>query len=252
MAGLSPDKRLAEKETDIIMRQIADHVYIFPFFASFLNLYLAETPQGLLLIDTGVSAAQINGVAAELRKMGRTITDIQHIFITHAHSDHIGGLPHLQSLVPQTTPTYAHRREAMIIRGEAKPIYAPPETLGAFGRLINRSISQSALPVGRVDREVKEGDRVGEMFQVVELPGHAYGQCGLWLESARLLIGGDVVGLLPWGMTRPFSFATPDMRMADDSIQRVRDLKVEILGVGHGAPIIGRAYEKIEAFAAKL
>jgi glyoxylase-like metal-dependent hydrolase (beta-lactamase superfamily II) len=234
------------------MRQITEQVHIFPFFGSFLNIYLVETPEGLLLVDTGLSSSQIDRIASELKRSGRSLNDIRHIFITHAHNDHIGGLHYLQKQLPATTRTYAHRREAAIIRGEAPMIFAHPKDLKGLPRLLRVLMPEMRVTPSRVDGEVKEGDLIGGMLRVVEFPGHAYGQCGLWWEEKRLLIGGDVMARFPWGLGKPMSVATPDMSMAVQSIKKAADMNVDVLCLGHGAPILGNASTKMKAFAARL
>jgi hydroxyacylglutathione hydrolase len=234
------------------MRQIIDKVHVFPFFGSFLNIYLVETPEGLLLVDTGTSGGQMDKIASDLQKSGRSINDIRHIFITHAHPDHIGGLNHLQKIVSPTTATYAHRRESVIIRGEATPIMANPKDLRGLGRLMRMGMPETRFTPSRVDVEVKEGDMIAGMFRVIEFPGHAYGQCGLWWEEKRLLIGGDVMARLPWGLDKPLAAATPDMPMAVESIKKAASMNVSILCIGHGPIMTENTAARMQTFASRV
>ena len=56
------------------------------------NIYntclVLETANTLLLVDAGGG----NGILAQLRKANIPITNIHHLFVTHAHSDHILGV----------------------------------------------------------------------------------------------------------------------------------------------------------------
>lgn len=233
------------------MRQIIDKIYIFPFMGGFMNMYMAETPDGLLIVDAGLSAAMVQRAMDDLVKSGRKLEEVRYIFVTHAHPDHINGLAHLQKLT--NAQTLAHPRESLVIRGEKPWLFAAPETLGLFSRLMLPAMkSQRPAPPARVDTEVKEGDTVAGMFQVIELPGHAYGQIGLWWPEHKLLIGGDVMMHFPWGLTGPIPPATPDMAEAKRSIKKVAEMGVETLGLGHGQPIVGSASARIETFAKKL
>jgi phosphoribosyl 1,2-cyclic phosphodiesterase len=54
------------------------------------NCSLIETPRVKVLVDAGFSGRQI---AARLATLGLALHDIQAIFLTHEHSDHVMGLP---------------------------------------------------------------------------------------------------------------------------------------------------------------
>lgn len=65
-------------------------------------VYLAETTDGLALVDTGPASA-IEGVERSLAARGVTFADIKHLLLTHIHLDHAGATgtlvrrwPHLQ------------------------------------------------------------------------------------------------------------------------------------------------------------
>ncbi len=231
------------------MHKLLDRVYQLPLISRYLNTYLIETEDGLLLIDTGLTAAAVNAISRQLEAAGRSLDDIRHVFITHAHADHVGGLPELQKRI--NARTYAHHREAMIVRGEAKIALPAPQELPFPVGLVRRSISETVEPA-RVDTEVKQGDSIAGEFLVVELPGHAFGHCGLWWEQHRVLVGGDVMMNLPWGLSRPLRPATPDMATAVRSIKQVAAMDVHTLCICHGVPLVGNAAPTIRSFAARL
>ena len=53
------------------------------------NCSLVCAGDTLLLIDAGISCRRIE---QSLRALGRTLGDLTAVFITHEHTDHIGGL----------------------------------------------------------------------------------------------------------------------------------------------------------------
>lgn len=54
----------------------------------FVYVYLIEGAR-LVLIDTGVAGAE-TVIEARIRELGRTVSDLEVILLTHAHPDHIG------------------------------------------------------------------------------------------------------------------------------------------------------------------
>jgi glyoxylase-like metal-dependent hydrolase (beta-lactamase superfamily II) len=53
-----------------------------------VNTYVVETPQGVIVIDTGYGAGILEG----LNVLGVKPGDVSAVLITHTHMDHIGGL----------------------------------------------------------------------------------------------------------------------------------------------------------------
>ena len=49
--------------------------------------FLLQTPSTLMLVDAGGG----NGILAQLKKVNVQISDIHHLFVTHAHTDHVLG-----------------------------------------------------------------------------------------------------------------------------------------------------------------
>jgi phosphoribosyl 1,2-cyclic phosphodiesterase len=71
------------------------------------NCAYLETDDVRLLVDAGFSAKQIE---LRLNSIGRSITDVQAIFLTHEHGDHVCGLPVLAKR--HDIPVYCNRLTA--------------------------------------------------------------------------------------------------------------------------------------------
>lgn len=50
--------------------------------------FVLQTPSTLMLVDAGGG----NGILAQLKKVNVQISDIHHLFVTHAHTDHVLGV----------------------------------------------------------------------------------------------------------------------------------------------------------------
>ena len=59
--------------------------------------FLLQTPSTLMLVDAGGG----NGILAQLRRAGVQISDIHHLFVTHAHTDHVLGVIWVIRMVAQ-------------------------------------------------------------------------------------------------------------------------------------------------------
>ncbi len=59
--------------------------------------FLLQTPGSLMLVDAGGG----NGILAQLKKINVQISDIHHLFVTHAHTDHVLGVIWVIRMVAQ-------------------------------------------------------------------------------------------------------------------------------------------------------
>lgn len=66
-------------------------------FQIYNTCFLLQTSSTLLLVDAGGG----NGILAQLRKAGVQISDIHHLFVTHAHTDHVLGVIWVIRMVAQ-------------------------------------------------------------------------------------------------------------------------------------------------------
>ena len=59
--------------------------------------FVLQTPSTLMLVDAGGG----NGILAQLKKVNVRIADIHHLFVTHAHTDHVLGVIWVIRMVAQ-------------------------------------------------------------------------------------------------------------------------------------------------------
>jgi metallo-beta-lactamase class B len=121
--------------------------------------YLITTPQGHLLIDTGMNEMH-DGIKRSVEKLGFKVADIKIMLSSHAHFDHIEGHADMQR---------ATGAQVMAMRGDAEALESGHDTsaLGALGW----------EPV-KVTRVLKHNDTVslgGTTLRALHVPGHTQG-----------------------------------------------------------------------------
>ena len=181
------------------------HVGLLTLRLGFVKAFVARGTAGHLLIDTGTRGS-LPAIADQLGREGVALKDISVIVITHAHTDHTGGLAD----VVQATgaKVIAHRLEAEAL---------------------------STRPDVTVDDEL-DLSQYGVSARIIWTPGHSRGSLSVIMESGEAVVG-DLV--LPRFMAfgppaNAFWAASREDSLA--SIRKVLDLKPSVILTSHGGP----------------
>ena len=116
------------------------------------NFYLCAEPDALLLVDVGV-AGDYRKLFETIEKLGRDLSALKHILITHADFDHAGSLA---EIVARTgAQVYASRETAVFLQQGKSPSrdsWLAQIILASLGRYT--PISANAIQI------VEDGDRL--------------------------------------------------------------------------------------------
>ncbi|WGD54715.1 BJP family subclass B3 metallo-beta-lactamase [Bradyrhizobium sp. CB1650] len=135
-----------------------------------IAVYIIKTPQGLILMDTALQEST-GMIKDNIAKLGFKVTDIKYILNTHAHLDHTGGFAEIKK--ETGAQLVAGERDRPLLEGGYYPGDEKNEDL--------------AFPAVKVDRAVKEGDKVtlGDTTLTAHAtPGHSPG-CTSWEMTVK-------------------------------------------------------------------
>ena len=132
-----------------------------------LAIYLITTPEGHILINSGLEAS-VPLIRASVERLGFKFSDIKILLISHAHWDHDGGSAAIKRLTGAT---------CMVMDADVSVVESGGKTDFQYGNK-----PASLYPPRKVDRVLHDSDEVksGGVTLVAHLtPGHTKG-CTTW------------------------------------------------------------------------
>lgn len=178
-----------------------------------INTYLVPEPDGLTLIDAGISGMEhrVNRAAARLG------LPVRRVALTHAHSDHVGSIDALA----------AHWPELELLVGAADaPLLADQGVRTPPTRLL------------------RGGDRVGSLT-ILDTPGHSPGHVAYLDGRDGTLYSGDtfvnvpglrVASVLNAAFPLP-TFGTHDPTQTTRAARALLGIPARFLATGHGPTV---------------
>jgi metallo-beta-lactamase class B len=199
--------------------------------------YLITTPEGHILIDTGMKEMH-DVIKNSVAKLGFKTSDIKIMLSSHAHFDHIEGHAMMQKLTGA---------KVMAMTGDAEALSAGADNsaLGAIG-----------WEKVKVDRVLKHGDTVslgGTTLRALHTPGHTQGAT-TWMttveDKGRRYTVGFLGGTTPNGGV-PLFDNPRHKSVIEDTLKTFATLKGErppdIYLVGHPQAMFQGKVERIKA-----
>ena len=201
------------------------------------SAFLVDDGKCAILYDTGFGFTGY-GVCEKVKEaLGDRPLD--YIFLTHSHYDHALGSAYVLKSYP----------EAKVVAGEyAKKIFEKPSAKAVM-RDLDRKFAQTQgileyddlVDDLKVDIPVNDGDIIeaGDMkFRAISLPGHTRCSFGFYLESEKILLSCETIGIYVGEPIIMPSFLV-GYRMTLDSIDKVRALDIEKILIPHFGLIDG-------------
>jgi hydroxyacylglutathione hydrolase len=188
------------------------------------SIFGDEESREAIVIDPGDNIDQILVVLAKHR------LKVKAIVITHAHIDHIGGAAKLKAVTGAPVHMNAHDQD----------LYDALDMQAAWLQMKTPELTS-------IDTEARDGDTLslgGEVFHVLDTPGHTQGSISLWIPTQNKLIAGDTLFRDSIGRTDlPGGDGRQILRSIRDKLLMLPEEAVVV--PGHGAnTTIGREKER--------
>lgn len=161
---------------------IRKYFYVTPEVKRYVNIYLI-TGENCYLIDSGVADSE-KIIEEYLHSIGRNMSAIKGIFLTHAHPDHVGAAATIKRITD--CKVYAPSLELDWIEDIDKQYRQRP--IPNFYTLLPESVN--------VDVALRDGDKITleDGLEVCALltPGHSHGSMSFMLGN-NLIFTGDAI-----------------------------------------------------------
>lgn len=210
-----------------------------------INAYVIQTGARTILVDGGASTA-FGPTAGKLRvalaAAGIASADVDTLFCTHLHPDHIGAFARYGMPVFPNAELVTSEIEHGFWLDQSNFTGAPEQVL-SFAAMAQDAVTAYE---GKTTL-IGDGAEIAAGVTAIHLPGHTPGHTGLLLSSGEdtLLLWGDIVHIGPIQFARP-ELTIPfdvDQRMAANTRARVLDMvskdRVEIAGSHIDFPSFG-------------
>ncbi|OWA52016.1 hypothetical protein BV898_16472 [Hypsibius exemplaris] len=237
---------LMPEASPVALRRARQHAFIpLPVTVS-VNAFLINTNTSLVLIDTGSGAlVGESKIVQNLRAAGYRPEDVDHVFLTHLHGDHMGGVKAAGSpgmIFPN----------AIIRLSQAEADYWLNATNAANSSVImkdNFAAAQDILaPYFAVDRVKPFNITEGELlpgFRAVTRMGHTPGHTQYYVESGgrTIVVWGDITHF-EWAqlpdpeLTVAFDYNEPEAAKARSELLEMVVEKRHLVAAAH-APFPG-------------
>ena len=208
-----PVDKLLSNVKPATVEQLLARSYLKAPVETSVNGYLVNTGSKLVLIDVGAAGLfgpTLGKLVANLKASGYTPEQVDEIYITHMHPDHVGGLMEGGKMVFPNATVRAHAKEGEFWLSRTNLDNAPAENKGFFqGAMasLNAYVAAGKLKPFDGETELVPGIRA------IPATGHTPGHTIYAVESQghKLVVWGDLMHVAA------VQFVQPTVTIAFDS-----------------------------------
>lgn len=230
--------------------RVDDHVHLVT--GTNVNWALVTEGDAVTLVDAGYPN-DARALLASVEEIGRRVEDVQAILLTHAHLDHMGGIPAFRER--HAVPVLTGEEEARHARREYVEQITPLQMARQCGSRAGRrwvgqtlravvphqSMSLSDVTAVPADAAL---DVPGRLVPV-PTPGHTSGHTAWLMPSTGVVFTGDALvtdhplSRLRRGSQLLPGFFNEDEEAMVDSLQHLGELPADTIVPGHGSHVRG-------------
>ncbi len=195
------------------------------------SAFLIDSGKTAVLYDTGFAFTGYK-VAENIKKELKN-RKLDYIFLTHSHYDHALGSAYVLKYYPDAKVVAGEYAARIFAKDSAKTVMRNLDR--KFAQANGVSDYEDLIDELRVDIAVKDGDKIqaGDMcFTAIDLPGHTRCSVGYYLESEKLLLGSETLGVFDGDTTVVPSYLV-GIRMTLDSIDKATALDIDHILLPH-------------------
>lgn len=223
------------RETNFKVNKIDENLEVLG--NAYAYIYLIKTKNKNILIDTG-TAFYGNKIKDYLKEIG--IKKIDYLLLTHSHYDHIGGVPIILENF-QVDRIFAHSYMKNVLNSQ--------RAINLINQLNNIELkvlspfTKYEFKAFEITDEVKEGnfieiDNIKILF--FETPGHTKDSVSYYILPYKLIVLGEAAGVPNKDDTYVFPQFLSSVEDYINSIKKIMNLDIEILGLPHEHIILGK------------
>jgi glyoxylase-like metal-dependent hydrolase (beta-lactamase superfamily II) len=236
-----------------LMEKIFENFYMItlpmPFRLKDVHVFALVHDGGVALFDTGVNSPEtFLKLESSLKQIGKTVGNIDRIYISHFHTDHCGiagrikeisGAVIHMSLVDATRIQSDQRGDlnVKLLRTFYRLHGLTESSIEGLVRLL-KFFQKATLPF-KVDQYLQphEHQTIGDLtFEVLPAPGHTRGQMCFFFRKEGIFLSGDHVlpQITPNLSPDPYHPGFRPLSSFLDSLSKIKDLPVAKIYPAHG------------------
>ena len=197
---------------------------------------MLEGKNGLILIDTGMPNSE-KKIIAYINSIGKSVSDIKYILLTHSHVDHFGSAYALQKMsnahigISESGMQYVDGSKGVLL-----PVSGSKSLKNRlFVKIIPIVLKFMKPRFIKPDMKLKEGvfpKEMGINAKIIETPGHTKDSISIYLVDSKTAIVGDLLQGTDKRLESPPFFE--DYISIINSINKIKELKPDLICVSHG------------------